>query len=301
MNLTDTHCHLDFEKFDVDRADVLSRAQAQGVTRILIPGLDLPSSRRVVKLAESHPILFAAIGVHPNDSLSWDESTLEGLRVLAIPHPNPLPKGEGTVNIESPSPAGRGVRGDGKIVAIGEIGLDYYWDSAPHPHQQMVLREQLNLAAGLELPVVLHLREAGDAPDGDCARDLLQILEEWAGRLRGEKNPLVVRPGVLHSFSGSRQTAEKALNLNFYIGITGPVTYKNADTKRQVVASLPLDKILIETDAPFLAPVPQRGRRNEPAFVRHIADKIAEIHLTTREQVADMTTANAARLFGWGG
>jgi TatD DNase family protein len=290
VNLTDTHCHLDLEKFDLDRADVLSRAQAEGVARILIPGLALPSSRRAVELAGSHPMLFAAIGVHPNDSLSWDENSIGALRQLFL-ESNGLP-------FEKPREQSPALH---KIVAIGEIGLDYYWDDAPHPHQQLVLKEQLALAAELKLPVVLHLREAGDASDGECAWDLLQILEEWAGRLRVEKNPLVERPGVLHSFSGSHQTADKVLDLNFYIGITGPVTYKNAEAKRQVVASLPLDKILIETDAPFLAPVPQRGRRNEPAFVRHIADKIAEIHSTTREQVAEITTNNAARLFGWGG
>jgi TatD DNase family protein len=290
MTLTDTHCHLDFEKFDLDRADVLSRAQAEGLARILIPGLDLPSSRRAVELAESHPMLFAAIGVHPNDSLTWDENSIGALHRLFLE--------SNGLSFEKAREQAHALH---KIVAIGEIGLDYYWDDAPHPHQQMVLKEQLNLAAELKLPVVLHLREAGDAPDGECARDLLQILEAWVNRLREEKNPLVARPGVLHSFSGSRQTADKVLDLNFYIGITGPVTYKNAEAKRQVVASLPLDKILIETDAPFLAPVPQRGRRNEPAFVRHIADKIAEIHSTTREQVAGITTNNAARLFGWGG
>jgi TatD DNase family protein len=146
---------------------------------------------------------------------------------------------------------------------------------------------------------VLHLREAGDAPDGDCASDLLNVLEEWVGRLRMGQNPLAERPGVLHSFSGSHVTAEKAIQLNFYIGVTGPVTYKNAETKRQVLGALPLDRILIETDAPFLAPVPQRGKRNEPAFVRHIADKIAEIQSQNSEEIAAITTANAARLFSW--
>jgi TatD DNase family protein len=127
----------------------------------------------------------------------------------------------------------------------------------------------------------------------------MRILEEWVQQLRGERSALAERPGVLHSFSGSLSTAEKALNLNFYIGITGPVTYKNAHTKREVVKSIPLERLLIETDAPYLAPVPQRGKRNEPAFVRHIADKIAEIHQINPEQVAAVTTQNAARLFSW--
>lgn len=274
MILTDTHCHLDLGQFDADRPEVISRAREAGLTRILIPGLTRASSLAAVKLAESTPGLFAAVGVHPNDALTWTDETTQQLRTLA---------------------------GSPKVKAIGEIGLDYYWNDAPHDIQQTVLKEQLNLAADLQLPVVLHLREEGDAADGPCASDLLAILEAWVKKLSAEKNPLVLRPGVLHSFSGSRSTAEKALQLNFYLGITGPLTYKNAEVKRQIVASLPLEKILIETDAPFLAPVPQRGKRNEPAFVRHIADKIAEIHSRNPEEIAALTSANAERLFVWGG
>jgi len=274
VNLTDTHCHLDLDQFDADRSQVLERAWAVGLTRILIPGLDLASSLRVVKLAESHPNLFAAIGVHPNDSLTWSGETSNKLRVLA----------------ESP-----------KVKAVGEIGLDYYWNDAPHELQRKVLAEQLALAAELQFPVVLHLRETDNAPDGDCSRDLIEILEKWVESLRVDKNPLVKRPGVLHSFSGSKSTAEKAVNLNFYIGITGPVTYKNAQARRELVKTIPLERLLIETDAPFLAPVPQRGRRNEPAFVAHIADKIAEIHSRNPEEIAAFSTANAQRLFVWGG
>lgn len=284
--LTDTHCHLDFEQFDSDRPEALNRAWEAGLTRILIPGLDLASSRSAVKLAESHPNLFAAIGVHPTEALNFERSTLETLHRLFM-ESNGLPLAREQV------PALQ------KIVAIGEIGLDYYWDSAPHDVQQGALKEQLNLAGALGLPVVLHLREAGDAPDGDCASDLLTILDEWVNRLQSSQNPLAERPGVLHSYSGNLATARKALQMNFYIGITGPLTYKNAESKRQLVKALPLDRILIETDAPYLAPVPQRGRRNEPAFVRHIADKIAEIHSINTEEIAAITTANAARLFAW--
>jgi TatD DNase family protein len=274
MNLTDTHCHLDFEKFDADRHEVLERARMAGLTRILVPGLDLPSSLRAVKLAESDPMLFAAIGFHPTDAGQWHPESLSGLEVLCK---NP------------------------KVVAIGEIGLDYYWNAAPRETQQHVLREQLGLARRLNLPVILHLREAGDAPDGDCAADLLDILSEWISGLRNDNHPLAARPGVFHSFSGSLQTAEKALEFGFFIGISGPVTYKTAENKRQVVAALPLDRILIETDAPFLAPVPERGQRNEPAFVRYIADKIGEIQNIDPQKVAQITSANAARLFCWGG
>jgi len=270
--LTDTHCHLDFEKFDADRQEALTRAWEAGLTRILIPGLDLRSSRRAVKLAESHPNLFAAIGVHPSESLTWDPQTIPALRELSI---------------------------NQKVVAIGEAGLDYYWEAAPRDHQQKVLREQLALAAELQLPVVIHLREKDDRQDGECARDLLQILEGWTGQLNADNNPLADHPGVLHSFSGTLQTAQKAMDMKFFIGVTGPVTYKNAVERQALIARLPMENVLIETDSPFLSPVPERGNRNEPAYVTFIADKIADIHSTTREQVAAITSSNAARLFCW--
>ncbi|MFH1906549.1 MAG: TatD family hydrolase [Chloroflexota bacterium] len=273
MNLTDTHCHLDFNKFDADRDEVLARAWKAGLTRILIPGITLPSSRAAVKLAESHPKLFAAVGVHPNDVDKLHVDTLARLRELAK---NP------------------------KVVAIGETGLDYYWDSAPHDHQQKVLQEQLALAAELRLPVILHSREKDDAPHGACAEDLMKILEEWVNRLRVENNPLAERPGVLHSFCGTRETAQRAIQLGFYIGVTGPVTFKKARERQEVVAALPLELLLIETDAPFLAPHPHRGQRNEPAFVCKIADKIAQLHSRNLEEVAATTSASAAQLFSWG-
>lgn len=274
MNLTDTHCHLDLGKFDADRNDVIRRALAAGLTRILIPGITLKSSRSIVKLAESQPNLFAAVGVHPNDSNTWDPQTIPALRELAVSL---------------------------KVVAIGEIGLDYYWEAAPRDHQHKVLEEQLNLAAELQLPVIIHVREKGDAPDGDCAQDMLKILEQWVTRLRVDKNPLAEQPGVIHSFSGTRQTAEKAIALNFYLGVTGPVTYKNAESRQEVIAALPLERLLIETDAPYLAPQPKRGQRNEPAYVLFMAEKIALLHSLSLDQVAETTTANAARLFAWGG
>lgn len=268
--LTDTHCHLDLDKFDSDRETVIQRAIQAGLTRILIPALTLDSSRAAVKLADSHPMLFTAIGVHPNDALTWNDKTRAGLKELAA--------------------------ASKKIVAIGEIGLDYYWNDAPHHVQQKILREQLTLAEELNLPVVIHLREKDDAERGECASDLMKILEDWAGRSKSGKEAR----GVLHSFSGSIEIAQAAIRLGFYIGVTGPVTYKNADKKRQVIARLPLDRLLIETDAPFLAPIPHRGKRNEPAFVSHIADKIAEIHSHTPQKVAMLTTKNASRLFSWG-
>lgn len=288
--LTDTHCHLDFSKFDADRAEVIQRALDVGVNRILVPSLDLDSSHAAIRLADMHPNVFAAVGFHPTDLEKWDVSSIHELKELILPHP-------------IPSTTGRGVRGEGKIVAIGEIGLDYYWVREPErcAFQQVALRQQLRLAQEVNKPVVIHMREENDAWFGPASVDLLEILSEWHRQLKTESHPLVERPGVLHSFNGNLETAQQAMSLNFFIGVTGPVTYKNAEEKRQILRQIPLTHLLIETDAPFLTPVPHRGKRNEPAFVAYIADKIAEIHMTTREQVAEITTANAARLFGWGG
>ena len=162
-----------------------------------------------------------------------------------------------------------------------------------------ILRLQLSLALELSLPVVLHFREKDDLAQGACSEDLIKILEEWMATLKTRKVPLVGRPGVLHSFSGSLETAKQAIKLGFFIGVTGPITYKNAENRRRVIANLPLENLLIETDAPFLSPQPHRGKRNEPAFVAHIADKIAEIKSRTPQEVADVSTKNAERLFAW--
>jgi TatD DNase family protein len=290
--LTDTHCHLDLDKFDLDREAVIQRALDAGVNRILIPSLDLDSSHAAIRLAEAHPIVFAAVGFHPTDLEQWKDSSIDDLRAVAMESSGP------PLQIEK-----QASRLQNKIVAIGEIGLDYYWVKEPERRtfQHVTLKQQLHLAQEVNKPVVIHMREENDAWFGQASVDLLEILSEWHQRLKTESHPLVERPGVLHSFNGNLETAQQALSLNFFIGVTGPVTYKNADEKRQILRQVPLTHILIETDAPYLTPVPHRGKRNEPAFVAHIADKIAEIHMTTREQVAEITTANAARLFGWGG
>ena len=274
MTLTDTHCHLDLNQFNSDREAVIERAAQTGIKRILIPGLSVTSSRAVVKLAESHPMLYAAVGVHPSEAGTWDASMKNELRGFVVDS-----------------------FGSSKIVAIGEIGLDYYWDSTSHDLQIEVLKEQLDLASELRLPVILHCREKGDALDGDCASDLLKTLEEWVAGLRSRKSPLAERPGVLHSFSGSLETARRAIGLNFFIGVTGPVTYRKE--RQELIAALPLERLLIETDAPFLAPYPYRGKRNEPTYVRLIADKIASLHSCDITKVATITSENAQRLFAW--
>jgi TatD DNase family protein len=275
--LADTHCHLDFEKFDEDRDAVVQRAIEAGVNRILIPALDFESSLSVVKLAQLHPNLFAAVGFHPTDVEKMESNSIESLRNL--------------------------IRDEGKILAIGEIGLDYYWVKEPEKRafQHQALRQQLKLAEEVNKPVIIHMREENDAWFGQASVDLLEILSEWQQELATKNHSLAEKPGVLHSFNGNLETAQKALDLNFYIGVTGPVTYKNADEKRNIIKQLPITKLLIETDAPFLTPVPHRGQRNEPAFVKAIADKIAEVHMTTLEQVAEITSKNAHDLFGWGG
>jgi len=275
--LTDTHCHLDLNKFNEDRDAVIQRALDAGVERILVPSLELESSKAIIELANSHPNIFAAIGFHPTDLETWADTSTKDLQHLST--------------------------STDKIVAIGEIGLDYYWVKEPEKQalQREYLKHQLQLAQETNLPVIIHMREENDEWFGPASIHLIEILTEWHANLKEQNHPLAEKPGVLHSFNGTLETAQKAIDLNFYIGVTGPVTYKNAEEKRNVIKQLPLEKLLIETDAPFLTPVPYRGKRNEPAFVAHIADKIAEIHMTTREQVAEITSANANHLFGWGG
>lgn len=270
--LTDTHCHLDYNKFDIDRADVIARANDSGLIRMLVPGLNHKSSKEALRLAESNPSVYAAVGFHPTDLEEFSAQTFDEVKEIA---------------------------GHPKVVAVGEIGIDYYWvkENEKRAIQRDVLKQQLQFAKEINKPVIIHMREENDAWFGEASVDLMKILEEWQSSLQGS---LAEKPGVLHSFNGNIETAQKALALNFYLGITGPVTYKNANQKREIIRQLPITKILIETDSPFLAPMPFRGKRNEPAYVRHIADKIAEIHLKSPAEIAVITTANAARLFAWG-
>jgi len=270
--LTDTHCHLDFNKFDEDRDAVIQRAMESGIERILIPALDLESSQSAVKLAESQPNIYAAIGFHPTDLEKFSEKAFDAVKDL-VKHP--------------------------KVVAIGEIGIDYYWvkEEEKRAFQREVLKRQLAFALTVNKPVVIHMREENDAWFGQASVDLLEILSQWHKGLRTENHPLAEKPGVLHSYNGNLETAQKAMALNFYIGVTGPVTYKNAEEKRNIIKQLPITQLLIETDSPFLTPVPHRGKRNEPAFVVEVAAKIAELHRLTTEEVAAQTTENFSRFF----
>lgn len=263
--LIDTHCHLDSEAFDADRDEALARAGEAGVTVMLNPSVDLQNSAKVVQLAEQHENVFAAIGLHPENSAQWDASGAEKLKELAQ-HP--------------------------KVVAIGEIGLDYYWDKAPKLIQQQVLQEQLTLAAELKLPVIVHNRETGT--------DVIKMLLDWQAELVLAGSPLAQRPGVLHSFSGDQAMAESAVAAYFFIGLSGPLTFKNAKELQEIAAGLPLENILVETDSPYLSPHPQRGQRNEPAKVRLVAEKLAELKDLQSSEIAAATTANAQRLFNFG-
>ncbi|MBE0411423.1 MAG: TatD family hydrolase [Anaerolineales bacterium] len=262
--LTDTHCHLDFESFDDDRKQVLDRSRKDGIERILVPGINLFSCQKSVDLTSWDDILYAAVGYHPNEINHWDQNSVDELRRLAT---------------------------HSKVVAIGEIGLDYFRDSTPRGLQRMVFEEQLNLAQDLELPVVIHNRQASE--------DLISILRDWHAGLKASGSTLADRPGVLHSFSEEVDFAHQAFEINFYVGISGPVTFQNARKLQKVVTSIPLDKILIETDAPFLTPHPFRGKRNEPSYVRLVANQIAELQNETLSSVAQKTTINANMLFEW--
>lgn len=262
--LTDTHCHLDFDWFDNDRVQVITRARAVGIERMLNPGITIKSSENAIKLADEYPEVYAAVGVHPNDGLSWDKKSISILRELAS-HP--------------------------KVVAIGEIGLDYYRDRTPKDLQKRIFLEQLHLAAELDLPVVVHCREA--------MGDMIEILFGWKAKLDESLSSIAKFPGVLHSFSGNMQEGEKIRNSNFMLGLTGPITFENAIALQDLVIRLPLSSILIETDAPFLTPHPFRGKRNEPGRVKLVAEKVAELHQEAYNTVTKITAANAAELFGW--
>jgi len=252
--LADTHCHLDYAQFDADRDEVLDRARKAGVQWVLVPGTDLESSRRAVALAERYREVRAAVGVHPTSTGEFSAETVAELRDLAA-HP--------------------------KVDAVGEIGIDLYWKIVPLITQTKALETQLELAASLNLPVIIH--------DRDAHSEVMAALR-------------AVRPGVgvvLHAFSGDTSMAREAVEAGYYLGVDGPLTYKRNEALRGIFKALPLERILIETDAPYLPPQPWRGKRNEPAYVRAVAEKLAEIRVQDVSEVAEATSANGARLFGW--
>lgn len=263
IELVDSHCHLNFPRYQKDLSAVLERAGAAGVRRTIIPAVDLAGSREVVALTTQWDCCHGAVGIHPNSSNEISLAQLPQVRSELMR-----------------------LSQFAEIVAIGEIGLDFYRDHSPPEQQEKVLRAQLQLAADAALPVILHNRDATAA--------LLDILEEWAADL---PPALQGRAGVLHSFSGDWQDAERALNAGFYLGLSGPLTYPSAETLKEVAARAPLERILLETDGPFLTPIPLRGKRNEPAHLTYIAERLALLRGISLDDVAVATTANAERLF----
>lgn len=263
--LTDTHCHLNYHSFDDDLSAVVERASENGLTRIMIPGIDVAACRKAVEIAIRFSNCYAAVGIHPNDANTWNAGTIGELRALA--------------------------NQSKKVLAIGEIGLDYYRDRSSPDLQKTILREQLALARELNLPIIVHIRETME--------DSFNILFEWHSQLVEEKHPLALHPGVFHAFPGTWEEGSQAIKHNFMIGVGGPVTFKNANDRRALVKELPLESLLLETDAPFLTPHPYRGKRNEPAYIPLIAKKIAEVKEISLEDLSKITTKNAKQLFQW--
>ncbi|MFQ5673678.1 MAG: YchF/TatD family DNA exonuclease [Nitrospinales bacterium] len=256
--IIDTHAHLDMEQYADDRESVIRAARENGVEYILNIGCDVDSSRRSIELSEQYDFIYAAAGVHPHDVKTMDAAAYAELREL---HAHP------------------------KVVAFGEIGLDYFRDHSPHDLQRLHFKQQLELARELGKPVIIHNRDAKD--------DMLSILSEYY--------PLKDKPsGIFHCFSGDQELAEQALAMGFYISFAGPVTFKNANGLRDVAKIIPPDRLFVETDSPYLSPMPHRGKRNEPANVNHTARKLAEIRGVTIEDVERTTALNFFELFGIG-
>ena len=261
QNLTDTHCHLNISAFKSDLSDVLERARFEGIQRMLIPGMDLKTSRFAVEISQDIPEAYAAVGVHPHYADSWNDEVHEEIRELAR---------------------------SSKVVAIGEIGLDFYRNLSSHEAQISAFRDQLQLASELELPVVIHNREA--------IAEILEIIVPWA-----EQNSSVgnLTAGVLHAYSADADSASVAITHGFYLGVAGPITFQNAKIRREITARIPLDRLLLETDSPYMSPHPLRGKRNEPANIKYIAHKLSELFELDLSVIAENTAANANELFRW--
>ena len=248
----DTHAHYDSGAFNADREELLASMPAKGVGLILDPGCDERSSRAALALAERFSFVYAAVGVHPEDMASMTPDTLDTIRTLA---------------------------GHGKCVAIGEVGLDYYWDAGHKEEQKTLFAAQLAMACELELSVIVHDREA----HGDC----LELVRRFPAAR-----------GVFHCFSGSAEMAQELLRRGWYLGFDGPVTYKNARKAIEVLEITPPERILVETDSPYMSPAPLRGKRNDSANLVYIIEKIAEVKGLPPQELERITWENGRRLFG---
>lgn len=249
----DTHVHLNSDQYSEDLQVVINRAREAEVSKMVVIGFDTITIKRAIELAEEHPDIYAVVGWHPVDAIDCTEDDLKWIEELAS-HP--------------------------KVVAIGEMGLDYHWDKSPKDIQQEIFRKQIQLAKRVKLPIVIHNREATE--------DVVRILREEGAEEVG---------GIMHCFSGSVETALQCIDLNFMISLGGPVTFKNSKKPKEVAKEIPLEHLLIETDAPYLAPHPYRGKRNEPSYVPLVAEEIARLKDLSVEEVAEKTTQNALRFF----
>lgn len=249
----DTHVHLNADQYDEDLQEVINRALEAKVNHMVVIGFDRKTINRAIYLAEQYDFIYAVVGWHPVDAIDCTNEDLQWIEDLAA-HP--------------------------KVVAIGETGLDYHWDKSPHDVQQELFRKQIRLAQKVNLPIVIHNRDATD--------DVIRILQEEHAEKTG---------GVMHCFGGSVETAKICIDLNFMISLGGPVTFKNAKKPKEVATEIPLEYLMIETDAPYLAPHPHRGKRNEPALVTLVAEEIARLKNITIEDVAKATTENAVKFY----
>jgi len=249
----DSHAHLDDERFDADREELINSLYENRVETVLNPGADLNTSKSAVALADKYPFIYAAVGCHPHDSKYMNDDTMNIFRELAK---------------------------DKKVIGIGEIGLDYYYDNSDRETQKKWFREQIRLAKELDLPYIVH--------DRDAHEDVFRIMKEE--HYSGTR-------GILHCYSSSVEMAKEFVRLGFYISLGGPVTFKKARTPRLVAKEVPIDRLLIETDCPYLTPEPFRGKRNEPKYVRYVAEEIARIREVDVNEIAEVTKLNFKRLF----
>jgi TatD DNase family protein len=252
----DTHAHLFYPNFSGELDEIISRAKQESVESILVPATDLKTAEQVIELTKKYDMVYGAVGVHPHDTKDWDSSLVSEIEKLAK---------------------------NKKIAAIGEIGLDYYYDFSPKEKQIEAFKAQIELALKLDLPVIIHNRDSDE--------DMMNIIRSYCGS--GLK-------GQFHCFNGSLQDAMELVGMNFMISFTGNITFKKADGLRNILKHIPLENLLIETDSPFMTPVPHRGKRNEPAYVKLVAEKIAELHKLRIEDVARITSFNAFKIFGIG-
>jgi TatD DNase family protein len=254
MMITDTHAHLNDEMFDGDLIAVINRAKAEGITRVIVIGMDNQTSQKAIHIASGHEGLYATAGIHPG--YVDDDQDILSIKDLAMKH---------------------------QVVAIGETGLDLHWRKDNLDLQKDIFLAQIKLSIDLDLPLVIHTRDAFE--------EAYQMLLPFKG----------IAKGVFHCFSSTLEDAKKAIDLGFYIGIDGPLTYKKSDVVRSIVEEIPLDRLLVETDSPYLAPQSHRGKRNEPAYLIEVVDVIAKMKGMTIETIARMTTQNADTLFRLGG